>query len=98
MNFDTDPTLFDMSNSNHNNAFDFTFPAPTTIAPSPTVTPIAVTAAPQLEAMPTTMKTIEQLSTVKKTRKRKNTEEENAHCILPEGSRRQRKPRRLSDD
>ena len=96
MNFDTEPSLFNISNSNHNDAFDFTFLAPTTIAPSPTVTPISVTAAPQ--ALPTTMKTSEQLSTVKKTRKRKNTEEENAHCILPEGSHRQRKPRRLADD
>lgn len=91
---------FDTELTNHNGAFDFTFPlstltAPTIVAPSPTVTPTNVMATPQ--ALPTTTTTNEQPSTTKKTKKRKTLEDESAHCILPEGSRRQRKPRRLPD-
>ena len=88
MNFDTNLT-------DHNGAFDYTFSTPTTVAPSPTVIPTVGMAVPQ--APPTTIETNEQSSTTKKAKKRKTLEDENAHCILPEGSRRKRKPRRLSD-
>ena len=102
---ETGPTLINTSSPNHNTAFDFTFPittfpapGPPMIAPSSTVTPGVVMAAPQ--GLPTPMETNEQPlqpSTTKKTRKRRNPEDDNANCILPEGSRRKRKPRRLSD-
>jgi hypothetical protein len=97
----TEPTFSDMLNPNYNSPFDFTFPAttfpapgPPIIVPSSTVTPGIVMAAPQ--GLPTIIETNDQ-PTAKKTRKRKKPEDENANCILPEGSRRQRKPRRLSD-
>ena len=51
-------------------------------------------AAPQ--DLPTIIEANDQ-PTAKKTRKRKKPEDENANCILPKGSHRQWKPRRLSD-